>query len=174
MANWPVQGGEVVGFLRLRRRLRVVRGRTVEFEWIDHPDVVAVLPFLPDGRVVLVRQYRAPVDAETVEVPAGSLDPGEGVEDAARRELAEETGYRADRFTYLGAFYPAIGYSSERIHCLAAFDLTPGETSFDESEEIEVLRVDPAELATLIRDGQIRDAKSIIAFFLWQKRRAAT
>ncbi len=161
-----------MGFLRLRSTPVEVRGRTVELEWLEFPDVVAILPLLPDGRIVLVEQYRAPVNRPCLEVPAGAAAPGEAPVDAARRELAEETGYRAASLRPLGAYYPAIGYSSERIFLYLATGLEPGPTSFDEGEEITPVAVTPQEMERLIRAGRICDSKSILAFLLWRQEQA--
>lgn len=158
-----------MGFLKFRSRGMEVRGRSVNLEWVEFPDVVGMLPLTGDGRVILVEQYRAPVDRVTLEIPAGAANPGETPEAAAHRELAEETGYRAVELRPLGAFYPAIGYSSERITLYVATGLTPGPTAFDESEDIRVVHLTPAEMAAAIASGRICDSKSIIAYFLWNK-----
>lgn len=161
-----------MGFLRLRSTPVSVRGKTVDLEWVEFPDVVGILPFLPDGRIVLVSQYRAPVNRPCLEIPAGAANPGEAPADAARRELAEETGYRAASLKPLGAYYPAIGYSSERIFLFVATGLEPGPTRFDEGEEIDPRCVTPEEMARLIREGTVCDSKSILAFLLWQQEAA--
>lgn len=158
-----------MGFLKLRSRRVEVRGKAVSLEWLDFPDVVGMLPLADDGRIVLVEQYRVAVDRVTLEIPAGAANPGEPPEAAAHRELAEETGYRAADLHPMGAFYPAIGYSSERITLFVATGLTPGPTAFDEGEDIQVVHLTPAETATAIAEGRICDSKSILAYFLWNK-----
>lgn len=156
-----------LGFLKLRSRQVEVRGKAVNLEWLEFPDVVGMLPLTDDGRIVLVEQYRVAVDRVTLEIPAGAANPGETQEAAAHRELAEETGYRAAELRRLGAFYPAIGYSSERIALFVATGLTPGPTAFDEGEEIRVVHLSPAEMVAAITGGRICDSKSILAYFLW-------
>lgn len=164
-----VTGGAVApSFLRFRATEVEVRGRRHSLEWVDFPPVVAVLAFTEQGEMVLVRQYRAPVGRLTVEVPAGACHPGESAEEAARRELAEETGYRAARLEPILAFHPAIGYSSERITVYLATGLTLGEARPDEGEEIEVLLRNPAEVEEMIRRGEISDSKSLLAFHFWR------
>lgn len=158
-----------MGYLRLRSRRVEVRGRAVTLEWVEFPPVVAVLPITDDGEIVLVEQYRAPLDRWTVEVPAGAADPGEPLEDAARRELAEETGYRAAHLERLASFYPAIGYSSEEITIFVARGLVPGETDFDEAEDIRVVLRTPEQVEEMVRRGVIRDSKSMLAFLLWRQ-----
>lgn len=137
-------------------------------EWLEFPGVVAILPVTGDGRIVLVEQYRAPIDRVTIEVPAGALNPGETPVEGARRELAEETGYRAARLEPLASFYPAIGYSSERITLFKATGLAAGETRFDDGEDINVILRTPAEVEGLIANGSIADSKSIIAYMTWR------
>lgn len=149
-----------------------MRGRTHALEWLDFPDVVGVLPLLADGRIALVEQYRPTVNRACLEIPAGATNPGEAPEAAAHRELAEETGYRAGALTPLGAFYPAIGYSTERIFLYLATDLAAGATAFDEAEEIRLVHVTPEEMGDLIRRGVIADSKSLLAYLLWRQRDA--
>ncbi len=159
---------EVPSFLRLRAEQVEVRGRRHTLEWVDFPPVVAVLAFTEQGEMVLVRQYRAPVGRLMVEVPAGACHAGESPEEAARRELAEETGYRAARLEPLLSFHPAISYSSERITVYLATGLTTGEPRPDEGEEIEVLLRNPAEVEEMVRRGEISDSKSLLAFHFWR------
>ncbi len=157
-----------MGYLRLRSRQVEVRGRAVTLEWVEFPPVVAVLPFTDDGAIVLVEQYRAPLDRWTVEVPAGAVNPGEALEEAARRELAEETGYRAAVLERLVSFHPAIGYSSEEITIFVARGLVPGDTDFDEGEDIRVIHRSPDQVEEMVRRGMICDSKSMLAFLLWR------
>lgn len=157
-----------MGWLKVCSREIEVRGKPHTMEWIEFPAVVAVLPFTADGMIVLVEQYRPAVDRRTLEIPAGACKPGEDAPAAAGRELAEETGYRAGHLAPLGSFYPAIGYSSERIDLFIATRLEPGETNFDEGEDIVVHVKTPAEVAALVDRGGICDSKSILAFLLWR------
>ena len=130
-----------------------------------HPGAVAILPLLEDGRVVLVRNLR-PVVGETLwEIPAGTLEPPEPPEEAARRELAEETGYAAARWTRLGEFYPSPGVLSERTHLWLAEGLTPGEQKLEADEQMTVHAVPWEQALAWTRDGTIRDAKTLVA--LW-------
>lgn len=130
--------------------------------------MATIVPLLDDGRFVLVRQYRAALDRETLEFPAGKLEGRETAEDGARRELAEETGFRAGRLEYLLSFYPVPGYSNELIHVFVATSLTPGETSFDEAEDMRNVLFTEAELDRALRRGDIRDGKTILAFLAWR------
>lgn len=162
------RGGDGPAFLRFRVTEVDVRGSRHRLEWIEFPPVVAIFPFTEEGEIVLVEQYRAPVGRRTVEIPAGACQPGEPLEDAARRELAEETGFRAARLEPILTYYPAIGYSSERITIFLATGLTPGEASPDDGEDITVLLRNPHEVEAMIRRGEIRDSKSLLAFHAWR------
>src|SRR5665647_718582 len=103
--------------LRLCREAHTLpNGRTGNFEIVHHSGGAAVLPILPNGEVLLIRQFRAVAGTMVIEVPAGRLDAGEVPADCARRELEEETGYRAGTLIPLGSTLPSIGYSDERIH----------------------------------------------------------
>ena len=149
-------------------QVRLPNGREASREWIQHPGAAAVLPVLPDGRIVLVRQYRYPIQTVTLEIPAGKMDvPGEDPLGCARRELQEETGYTAATFTALITLATTVGFSDERIHLFLARGLTAGEASPDEDEFIHVVRVPLAEAVQMVQSGQIVDAKSVTAILLW-------
>ena len=107
-------------------------------EWIDHPGASAVVPVFENGDTVLLRQYRYPARRVFVEVPAGKFDEeGENPETVARRELEEETGWRAEHFTHLGGYYPCIGYSNEVIHFFTAEELSLGDADLEHEEFVE-------------------------------------
>ena len=147
-----------------RDRVRLPNGQESEREWIDHPGAAAVVPLLADGRVVLVRQYRYPLGAEFIEIPAGKLDhQGESPEAVARRELEEETGWRAGNLTSLGAFHIAVGYSNEIIHCYLATDLSEVGARLDDDEFLEVLYMPLEEALEMVADGRITDVKSVVS-----------
>jgi ADP-ribose pyrophosphatase len=130
-----------------------------------HPGAVAVLPMLDAATVVLVRNER-PVVGETLwEIPAGTLEPPEPPEEAARRELAEETGYAASRWTRMGEFYPSPGVLSERTHVWLAEGLVAGEQRLEADERMTVHAVPLAQALAWTRDGTIRDAKTLVALF---------
>lgn len=142
-------------------------GRRIRFEVLEHPGAVAIVPVTTDGHVLLVRQFRAAMGADLLEVPAGTLEPGEAPEACARRELVEETGHAAARWEPLGRFYVAPGYTTEVIHLFLARDLRPapagseGEDLRDE-EDLRVEAVPLADARRRVETGEIRDAKSII------------
>jgi ADP-ribose pyrophosphatase len=121
-------------------------------------------------RILLVRQYRLPAEKYLWELPAGRLDPGEKPLQAAKRELAEETGYRARTWTKLASFWVSPGYVQERMTIFLATGLTQGEATPMDDERIEARWFKRRELAEMIRGGQIADAKTMIGFMLWDRQ----
>ena len=130
-------------------------------EVITHPGSVVVLPVLDDGRVVLVRQYRHATRQYLWELVAGRMDPGETPKRAAARELLEETGYRAKRYSVFLDVFPTPGFLEERMFILLAEGLTAGEAQPEEDEKIEVRAYSLKELKEMIHRGKLRDAKSV-------------
>ncbi len=148
-------------------RVRLPNGHEAVREWIKHPGAAAVVPYFDNGDVLLVKQYRYPVGQITLEIPAGKLDaPGEDPKDCALRELSEETGYSAATIEKLGMIATTVGFSDEYIHLYAAKNLQRGEQHPDDDEFINALRMPFAEALTMIKDGRIIDAKSIIALLM--------
>jgi ADP-ribose pyrophosphatase len=147
-------------------------GQTVQRDVILHPGAVAILPLIDAGHVCLLRNHRFVVGLELLEIPAGTLEPGEPPEHAAVRELAEETGYRAARWQKLTEFYPSPGVISERTHLYVAQDLTPGPMSLEPGEKLEPEVVAWADAMRWAMDGTIRDAKTLVALLWWERRQA--
>lgn len=141
-------------------------GRQARREVAEHADVVAVVALDRAGRVLLVRQYRLPAAQVLLEVPAGGVDPGESPEEAAQRELQEETGHRARSLKRLGAFYVSPGYCTEFVHVFLARRLVKSAVPPDADEQIEVVRIPLREALRLVESGEIRDGKSIIGLLL--------
>jgi len=138
-------------------------GLTTTLDVIRHPGASAVVPILADGRVLLIRQYRYAAGGFILEVPAGKLDPGEQPEHCARRELEEETGLRAQRIEALGTILTTPGFTDERIHLFAAFDLLEVPQALEANEIIELVPTPFAEALDLIWSGEMTDAKSVVA-----------
>lgn len=130
-------------------------------EVVEHPGATAIVPVTEDGKLILIRQYRHATGKTLLEIPAGTLDPRETVEACARRELLEETGYRARQWTKLFHCYLAPGYSSELIHVYLARRLSRGVQEVEEDERIRVVEVTLAEAVKMIRRNEIQDAKTI-------------
>ena len=137
-------------------------GRETSREAVVHPGAVCIVALPSPDTVVLVRQYRHATGEVLIELPAGTLEKGEAPVDTARRELEEETGYRAAQLYTRGTFYTSPGISNELMYLYEARDLVAGEQRLDEGEEIEVSIVRRTEALQMIRDGRIRDAKSLV------------
>lgn len=140
---------------------------------VQHRGSAVMMPVDKRGRILLVRQYRLPAGKSLWELPAGKVDEGEKVLAAARRELAEETGYRARRWKKLLSFFVSPGYVAERMTIFVATDLAEGEASPMEDERIECRWFAPSEVDSMIRSGRIADAKTIVGFLAWQRNRRA-
>ena len=154
-------------FLELRRdRVALPDGREATREYVVHPGAVMIVAILPDGRLVMERQYRYPVRQTMIEFPAGKLDAGEGGLACAQRELLEETGYRAGRWAKAGIMHPVIGYATEVIEVWFADDLSLGERQLDEGEFLDVFTATQQELEDWMRDGQLTDAKTVVGM-MW-------
>jgi ADP-ribose pyrophosphatase len=151
------------GLLRLHRDIvRCPDGHIAYREFVRHPGAVMVIPMLDADLVLLERQFRYPLGRAFIEFPAGKLEPGEGLLDCAKRELLEETGYRADEWSHLGGFNNAIGYSDERIDVFVARSLTQDTARRDPGEVLELFSARWRDLDQWVRDGRICDAKTII------------
>jgi ADP-ribose pyrophosphatase len=136
---------------------------------VQHGSSAVVMPVDEKGRVLLVRQYRLPAKQFLWELPAGRVDEGETVYQAARRELAEETGYRARKFQKLAEFYPSPGFLAEKMTIYLATELTAGKQTPMEDERIETRWYTAKEIDGLIGTGKILDAKTQIGFLKWQR-----
>ena len=130
-------------------------------EVITHPGSVVVLPVLPDGKIVMIRQYRHATRQYLWELVAGRKEPEETPKQGAARELLEETGYRAKKFKVFLDVFPTPGFLEERMYLLLAEGLTAGEAQPEEDEKIEVRPFKLKELKQMIKSGRLRDAKSI-------------
>lgn len=159
------------------RKFEVVRhhiathdGGSESREYIIHPGAVVVLPLLDAEHCVMIRQFRPAIGRDLIELPAGTLDvPGEKREQAALRELREETGLKAARLKWLVDFYPSPGILSERISTYVAADLQQSAPSPEPTELIEPMQVTLTEAIEMIHDGRIMDGKTIITLLRWEQ-----
>jgi ADP-ribose pyrophosphatase len=133
---------------------------------IDHPEASAIIPFVSEKEILMVRQYRYALGRETLEIPAGKLDPGENPEQCIRRELKEETGYEAGRIEWVYTYAPALGYSNERIHLYSGHGLRKVETKIDEREIASVEKISLDELKRMFRERAILDGKTLLGLSL--------
>ncbi|WCK55957.1 NUDIX hydrolase [Aneurinibacillus sp. Ricciae_BoGa-3] len=143
-------------------------GRTATREIVNHMGAVAVMAVTEDNRMVVVRQFRKPLERDLVEIPAGKLEPGETPAACAVRELAEETGYTAENMKHIASFYTSPGFADEIIHLYRAEGLKTGKAQPDEDEFVELLHISLEEAKQMIESGEIRDAKTIMAVYAWQ------
>lgn len=146
----------------LQDEVELPDGRRTKRDVVRHPGAVAMVPVLPDGRIVLVRQYRYAAGKKLLEIPAGTLEPGEDPIECAARELREETGFEAGEMRGLLSCFMAPGYSSEVIHFFAARDLREVGTELEPDEAIENEVLELGEVLEMIRDNTIEDAKTIV------------
>jgi ADP-ribose pyrophosphatase len=151
--------------------VRIPDGRETTREIVEHGDCVAIIALDDKDNVLLVSQFRKPVEKELLEVPAGGIEPGEKMEDCVRREMREETGFLPKKVERLGGFYSSPGYCTEYLHLFLATDLVPNPLQAEDSESIRLVRVPLSEVLGLINSGSICDAKSIAALLLFLERR---
>lgn len=140
-------------------------GTTSQREIVKHPGAVAVIAITPEGKIVLVKQYRKPLERTLVEIPAGKIEPDEAPEVTALRELEEETGYTTKQLTYVTSFYTSPGFADELIHLYYAADLEvlPEKATGDDDEFIEIMELTLEEAEQYIKEKKIYDAKTAYA-----------
>jgi len=159
--------------LHVRRdTVRLPDGSLAQREFVVHPGAALVVPVLPDGNLVAVRQFRYPVGEVFLEFPAGKIDPGESALSTARRELTEEAGYEAKSFTSLGRVHSVVGYSDETIDFFIAEGLTFVGARPDVGEFVESVTLSMEAMLDALDRGEITDAKTVAALLLYTRRRA--
>jgi len=145
-------------------------GRKTRREIVEHGACCAIVPIDEEDNVLLVSQYRKPVDKVLLEIPAGNIEPDENPLSCARRELEEETGFSAHRWDEMSVFYTSPGFCTEEMHLFMATGLRPSERSPDIDEFIKLQRVPMARIPEMIAGGEIGDAKSIAGLLMAQNR----
>lgn len=148
-----------------RDKAQLIDGRITNREVVEHPGGVCVFALDKEGKVILVRQYRYPMQEVVLELPAGKLEKGEDPRDSGLRELAEETGLLPETYLPMGVSFSSPGIMEERIHYFFATDLVQGPVHPDDGEFLEVIRIPYEELLDLARKGEIKDAKTLIGIF---------
>jgi ADP-ribose pyrophosphatase len=146
-------------------------GTAIERELVIHRGAVALLPMVDEGHVCMLQNHRHAIGKTLIEVPAGTIDPGESPATTAQRELVEETGYRAGRIRLIRQWYVSPGFLTERMHLFVCEDLKPGPPEHQPDEEIKLLVVPWAEAMSMVDDGRIEDAKTIAALAIWDRMR---
>ena len=160
---------ETSRFRVVRRTEQLPDGKPHSREVVVHPGAVVILPLLDDGRVCLIRNQRIAVGQELIELPAGTIDPGEDPLETARRELVEETGYQAEHWQRLHEFWMSPGILNERMHLFLATGLQPGPAAPEAGEQIRTLLVPWAEALALVDSGQIRDGKTLAGLLYYDR-----
>lgn len=152
--------------------MELPNGKTEEWDFVSHRmGAACVLPVLPDGRIILVRQYRNALERETLEVPAGCRDSKtEDTKVTARRELKEETGYDSHQITFLASLRTTVAFCDERVDVYMAENLIPGEQHLDEAESIDIEIFDLDTLKKMIYEGTIQDSKTVAAIMAYAAR----
>ena len=174
MAKFKVQKKTLVYDGRIVRLVvsdGLIRGRKARWEVVHHVGSVGIVPFLTKDKVVLVEQFRYAVGERLLEIPAGTLHKGEAPLSAAKREIQEEIGYAAGRFEKLNIFYPSPGVTDEFVEIYKATGLKPSKLAADFDEDIKVKVVKLSDALKYIREGRIKDAKTIIALLLVADKR---
>jgi len=139
-------------------------------ETVIHPGGAVLVAVKPNGKIILVKQFRHPFKKFIYELPAGKLDKNEDPLDCAKRELIEETGYRTENITKLGSIYTSPGYCNEILHIFLAQDLADGDHAREEGEEnMEMLEFTIDEIDEMIMSGKIKDGKTISGIYYYKK-----
>lgn len=153
--------------INLRRDTVILpNGKQATREVVEHPGAVAIVPIADDGRIILVRQYRHSTGKLLLEIPAGKLDKGEQPDACARRELEEETGYRAGNLRRLASVFTTPGFSDEIIHIYLATGLTASKQHTDEDEFLDVEMYSRDQIREMLAQGELQDAKTALGLLL--------
>lgn len=151
--------------------MQIPNGTTAKWDFINHKGAAACVAVKKNGNLVMVRQYRNALERETIEIPAGGINPGEDMRSAALRELEEETGYKAGKFEFLLSIRTTVAFCNELIDIYLAEDLEEGEQNLDEDEYLEIVEYPLSELLDMIDRGMIQDSKTVSALLAYSRKR---
>ena len=164
-----VYKGVIVDFYQ--DTMQIPNGTTAKWDFINHKGAAACVAVKKNGNLVMVRQYRNALERETIEIPAGGINPGEDMRLAALRELEEETGYKAGKFEFLLSIRTTVAFCNELIDIYLAEDLEEGEQHLDEDEYLEIVEYPLSELLDMIEKGVIQDSKTVSAILAYSRKR---
>ena len=150
--------------------MKIPNGNTAKWDFIQHKGAAACIAVKENGNLVMVRQYRNALERETIEIPAGGINPGEDMQTAALRELEEETGYKAGKFSFLLSIRTTVAFCNERIDIYLAENLIPGKQELDEDEYVDIVEYSLDELLAMIDEGTIQDSKTISALLAYYRK----
>lgn len=158
--------GHIIRLVKDRFILDIAKDKLVTRELVQHPGAVVIVPMVDKKNILLLRQFRYAAKGDLWEIPAGTIEKGEKPLICAKREIEEETGFRAKSWKFLTEFFPAPGISDERMWLYQASNLVPGKKDLDHDEFIEHETVSLSRAVKMIKKGEIKDAKSIVGI-LW-------
>lgn len=164
----PVHKGHIIDMYT--DTMLLPSGNTADWDFISHKGAAAIIPVDEDGRIIMVRQYRNAIEKYSLEIPAGGLNPGEDRKTCAARELEEETGYRSDKIEHLLDLYTTVAFCNEKIGIYYTRELIPSRQNLDEDEFVTVEKYTLEELAGMIINGTIEDAKTISAILAYKTK----
>lgn len=150
--------------------MQIPNGNTAKWDFIGHKGAAAIVPVDQDGNIIMVRQYRNAIEKNTLEIPAGGLNPGEDMKTCATRELEEETGYRSEHVEHLIDLYTTVAFCNEKIGIYYTKDLIPSHQHLDEDEYVSIETYTLEELVKMIFDGVIEDGKTIAAILAYKAK----
>lgn len=158
--------GKAIFMELFQDKVRTTKGHVVTYTRYSASDVVIVVPFLDDGRLVMIRQYRYPLDKVLLEFPAGHVEGQEDPAETAKRELEEETGYRASKLRHVYRYHPSVSRSNQNVHVFSASSVAKGTVNRDGGEDIitELLTIE--ELRRQIKEGKVESAGTLVSFLL--------
>lgn len=163
-----IHEGQIVNMYR--DTMLLPNDRTAEWDFIEHKGAAAIVPVDKDGKIIMVRQYRNAIEKNTLEIPAGGLNPGEDMKTCATRELEEETGFRSEKIEHLIDLYTTVAFCNEKIGIYYTNDLIPSKQNLDEDEYVTIEKYTLDELVQFIFDGIIEDAKTISAILAYKTK----